>query len=109
MRASTRAPMTSGVARLYAAAGAVAAFIVAGAGIAARPSIEPPRDPRLVALDQRERRLQRDALLVQQVVDRRWDAYRTALARSRAAPVVPAPAPTVRVVTLPPIATTRSS
>ena len=101
--------MTSHVARLYAAAGAVAAFIVAGAGIAARPWIEPPRDSRLVALDQREQRLQRDALLVKQVVDRRWDAYRAALAQSRTAAAAPPPAPTVRVVTLPPIATTRSS
>jgi hypothetical protein len=101
--------MTSRVARLYAAAAAAGAFIVAGAGIAARPWTEPPRDPRLVALDRREQRLQRDALLVQQVVDRRWDAYRTALARSRAAAAAPLPAPTVRVVTLPPLATTRSS
>jgi hypothetical protein len=101
--------MTSRVARLYAAAGAVAAFSVAGAGIAARPWTTPAPDPRLVALEQREQRLQRDALLVQQVVDRRWDAYRTALARSRAAATAPPPAPTVRVVTLPPIATTRSS
>jgi hypothetical protein len=94
---------------LYAAAGAVAAFVVVGAGIAARPWVAPPQDPRLVALDQREQRLQRDALLVQQLVDRRWRTYREAVARARAAAAAPPPAPRVRVVTLPPIATTRSS
>ncbi len=101
--------MTNHVVRLYAAAAALAAFFLAWAGIAARPWVEPPRDPRLAALTERQQRLQRDATLVQQVVDRRWDAYRTALARSRAAAAAPPPAPTVRVVTLPPIATTRSS
>ena len=101
--------MTSHVARLYAAAGAVAAFLVVGAGIAARPWTAPPKDPRLVALDRREQRLQRDTLLVQQVVDGRWRTYREAVARARAAAAAPPPAPSVRVVTLPPIATTRSS
>ena len=99
--------MTSHVARLYATAGALAALFLAWAGIAARPWVEPPRDPRVAALDQREQRLQRDAVLVRQVVDRRWAAYRAALARSRAAAA--APAPSVRVVTLPPLATSRSS
>jgi len=100
--------MTSHVVRLYAAAGTLAAFFLAWAGIAARPWVEPPRDPRLVAMEQREQRLQRDATLVQQVVDRRWAAYRAALAQRQAAATA-APAPPVRVVTLPPVATTRSS
>jgi hypothetical protein len=100
--------MTSDFARLYAAAGAIAVFVVVGAGIAARPWVA-PQDPRLAVLDQREQRLQRDALLVQQVVDGRWRAYRAAVARARAAAAAPPPAPRVRVVTLPPIATTRSS
>ena len=89
--------MTDRILRLYAAGGALAAFVVAGAGIAARPWVAPPRDPRLVALDRREQRLVRDARLVQQIVD----------GRRRAAAAAPPPA--VRVVTLPPVATTRSS
>ena len=102
--------MTNHLVRLYAAAGALAAFFLAWAGIAARPWVEQPRDPRLITLEQREQRLQRDATLVQQVVDRRWAAYRAALARSRTqAAAATAPAPPVRVVTLPPVATTRSS
>jgi hypothetical protein len=100
--------MTNHLVRLYAAAAALAAFFLAWAGIAARPWVEQPRDPSLVALEQREQRLQRDATLVQQVVDRRWVAYRAALAQSRSQAAA-APAPSVRVVTLPPVATTRSS
>jgi hypothetical protein len=102
--------MTSHVVRLYAAAGALAAFFLAWAGIAARPWVEQTRDARLAALEQREQRLQRDATLVQQVVDRRWAAYRASLAQSRTqAAAATAPAPSVRVVSLPPVATTRSS
>jgi hypothetical protein len=100
--------MTDHVARLYAAAGSLAAFFLAWAGIAAHPWATAPRDPRLAALSQREQRLQRDAKLVQQVVDRRWAAYRAALAQRKAAAASSA-APSVRVVTLPPVATTRSS
>jgi hypothetical protein len=100
--------MTKHVVRLYATAAALAAFFLAWAGIAARPWVAPPPDPRLATLAQREQRLQRDATLVRQVVDRRWAAYRTALVQSRAA-AAPAPAPSVRIVTLPPVATTRSS
>jgi hypothetical protein len=101
--------MTNHVARLYAAAAALTAFFLAWAGIAARPWTEPSRDPRLAALDQREQRLRRDAALVQEVVDRRFAAYRAALVQSRATPAAPSPTPAVRVVTLPPVAVTRSS
>jgi hypothetical protein len=97
--------MTNHLVRVYAAAGALAAFFFAWAGIAARPWVEQPSDPRMAALDLREQRLQRDATLVQQVVDRRWEAYRAALAQSRERTT----SPSVRVVTLPPVATTRSS
>jgi hypothetical protein len=96
--------MTNHVVRLYAAAGALAAFFIAWAGIAARPWVEQPRDPRLVALEQREQRLQRDAALVQQIVERR-----AALAQTQANATTAPPAPSVRVVTLPPVARTRSS
>ena len=103
--------MTNHVVRLYAAAAALAAFFLAWAGIAAHPLVESPPDPRLAALAEREQRLQRDATLVQQVVDRRWAAYRAALAAQPQASAAAAAtrAPSVRVVTLPPVATTRSS
>ncbi|HEY7380409.1 MAG TPA: hypothetical protein VH572_04320 [Gaiella sp.] len=103
--------MTDHVVRLYAAAAALVAFFLAWAGIAARPWSPPPRDPQLAALDRQEQRLRRDLGLAQQVVDRRWAAYRATLAGQRAAAAVAArpPAPPVRVVTLPPVATTRSS
>jgi hypothetical protein len=95
--------MTNQVVRLYTAAAALAVFFLAWAGIAARPWAGPPQDPRVTALAQREQRLQRDAQLVRQLVDRRRAADRAAGAAT------PAAAPSVRVVTLPPVATTRSS
>jgi hypothetical protein len=100
---STAITMTSPVARLYTAAVALAAFFLAWAGIAAHPWAHQAPDPRLIALQQREQRLQRDASLVQQLVDQR-----AAVSRSGPASVRDAP-PAVRVVTLPPLATTRSS
>jgi hypothetical protein len=101
--------MTDHVARLYAATAALAAFFLAWAGIAARPWVAHQQDPRAAAIGRLEQRLQRDATLVQQVVDARNATYRAALARSRAAAAAPAPAPPVRVVTLPPLTTTRTS
>jgi hypothetical protein len=100
--------MTDHVARLYAAAAALAAFFLAWAGIAARPWVAQPRDSRVAAVARLEQRLRRDTTLVQQVVDARSATYRAAVARSRAAAAAPAPPP-VRVVTLPPLATTRTS
>ena len=100
--------MTNHVVRLYAAAAALVVFFVTWVAIAAHPWVAPPADPRLTALTQREQRLQRDAKLVQLIVDRRWAVYRAALAQSKTAPPA-AVAPSVRVVTLPPVATTRSS
>ncbi len=89
--------MTDHVRRLYLAAGTLLAFFLAWAGIAAHPwSAKPTAAPseasaRAVALY--EQRLQRDAALVQR------------LSRQRAA----VPAPPVRIVTLPPLTTTRTS
>ena len=116
--------MTSHVGRLYAFAGALLAFFVLWATIAAHPwASSAATDPRLVALAQRERRLRADATLVQSVLQRRDAAYRAALAwrrseiaaaraRAAAASAVAlsrAPAPAVRVVTLPPLVITRTS
>ena len=94
--------MTSHVVRLYAAAAAIVVFFLTWAGIAARPWVAPQQqDPRLAAVGTLEQRLQRDAALVQQVVN-----VRAELARAKASAAAPAPAPAVRVVTLPPITTT---
>ncbi|HET9322390.1 MAG TPA: hypothetical protein VFO03_00810 [Gaiellaceae bacterium] len=101
--------MTNHVARLYATAAALVALFLAWAGIAARPWGAQPPDPRVAALNRREQRLQSDAWLVRQVVHRRWATYRAALAESRRAAAAPPPAPSVRIVTLPPVTTSRSS
>ncbi len=97
------------------------------------------QDPRLTALQLREQRLRAESLAVKRVVDKRWAVYRAQLAlrkqeiaslraanaKARAtslasvhttapasaggsAPVA-APAPAVRVVTLPPVTITRTS
>ena len=120
--------MTSHTGRLYSLAGALFAFFLLWAVIAAHPwaSTAASRDPRLASLAQRERRLRADAAFVQKVVDRRLADYRAALVKRRAeiaaatsraaaaaaAAAVPASqvsAPSVRVVTLPPLVITRTS
>ena len=116
--------MTSHVARLYSLASALLAFFVLWAVIAAHPwATTANADPRLTALAQRERHLRADAALVQKVVDRRFAAYRQALAQRRsaiaaakarasttsAASISQTASPSVRVVTLPPLVITRTS
>ena len=133
--------MTSHHGRLYALAASNLLFFVAWAVVAAHPWATPKaaaRDPRLVAIAQREQRLRKEAGLVQQVVARRYAdyqarfaAYKAALARRQAQiaaarraaaqqaqlaavqqAAAPAVAPSgggVRVVTLPPLVITRTS
>ena len=89
--------MTNHVARLYLLAASVLGFFVAWAGIAAHPwqqSAAPPPAPASPALAAYEQRLRQDAALVRRLV---------ALRQARPA------APAVRVVTLPPLTTTRTS
>jgi hypothetical protein len=101
--------MTSLLGRTYVVAGSLLAFFVLWAGIAARPWASATTDPRLAALDRREVRVRREAAAAQALVARRWAAYRAELAaRTSAAAAAPA-APRVRVVTLPPITSTRTS
>ena len=100
--------MTDHVARLYAASAAIVVFFVAWAGIAARPWATPAPDPQVAALTQRQARLQRDAELVRLLAARRAAANRAARVAARAAAQA-APAPTVRIVHLPPLTTTRTS
>lgn len=88
----TAVGMTDHVTRLYALAGSILALFLAWLGIAAHPweSAAPaPLPPGLAAY---ERRLERDAALIARIAA----ARRTA-------------SPTVRVVTLPPLTTTRTS
>jgi hypothetical protein len=125
--------MTSHTGRLYALGASLLAFFLAWAVIAAHPwaSASTARDPRLVALAQREQRLRREAGLVQQIVTRRFAdyrkrfaAYKAALAKRQAQlasaaqlaavrSATPSPSyassPGVRVVTLPPLTITRTS
>jgi hypothetical protein len=121
------AAMTSHTGRLYALVGALFTFFVVWAVVAAHPwatTAAATRDPRLAALALREQRLRADAALVQRVVDRRFAAYKVALAQRRAqiaaaqsrAQAVsvsqvasPSSSPSVRVVTLPPLVITKTS
>jgi hypothetical protein len=120
--------MTDHAPRLYAVALSLVVFFLAWAVVAAHPWTARPADPRVAALAAREQRLHARSIAVRKLVDRRWIAYRRALAarqkaiaqrklaavQAQAAAVraqaaaVPA-APRVRVVTLPPLTITRTS
>lgn len=84
--------MTDHVARLYALAGSLLALFLAWLGIAAQPWHAAEPDPQPPALAALERRLGEDAALLAGL----------AAARRQTSP-------TVRVVTLPPLTTTRTS
>ena len=103
--------MTSHVGRLYATAIGLVALFLTSAAIAAHPWVKraaasPQPDTRLAALAAREQRVQKETLWVKRVVAKRWAAYRSQLAAVRSAS---AAAPSVRVVTLPPLTVTRTS
>jgi hypothetical protein len=86
--------MTDQVRRLYVLALSLLGFFLAWAGIAAHPwAAASAESPSAAALARYEQRLRADAALVDEL-----RAQRAAL-----------PAPPVRVVTLPPLTTTRSS
>ena len=96
--------MTSHVARLYALAASILALFLAWVGVAAAPwkadtaAPAAAEDPAAAAaLARYEKRLRQDARLVQRILEKRN--------REQAAP----PPPTVRIVTAPPVATTRTS
>jgi hypothetical protein len=103
--------MTSHVGRLYAAAVAIVVFFFAWLAVATKPWLPPPSNPRLAALTAREERLRAESIAAQRIVDERWAAYRLELARLRTqnARVPAVSPPAVRIVTLPPVTTTRSS
>ena len=127
--------MTSHVGRLYAFALALLVFFLTWATVAAHPWAAPasPRaDPRAAALVARQLRLRHESVVVARIVRRRWAIYRKQLRRRQhviaavnranaaaarqaqlAASAVPsgypAPTPSVRVVSLPPVTITRTS
>jgi hypothetical protein len=81
--------MGSYVLRLYVFAATLLVFFVLWAVIAAKPWAKAAAghsvpDPRLVALDRRQRRLQHETRLVKQELDRRWREYRLRLRRRQA-------------------------
>jgi hypothetical protein len=130
--------MRSPIARLYAVSATLVVFFFSWAVLAARPLASSGRsnDPRLAALAVRERRLQAESVAVRRILERRWGAYRAALARrrraiaaaqrrishlavtrapaveARAAASTPAPAvipPPAAVITSAPVTATRTS
>jgi hypothetical protein len=108
--------VTSHTGRLYALAVALVVFFLTWTVIAARPWVSAKLDPRLATLADRERQLSRQSLLVQRTVQRRWALYRVQLRQRHAqiaaahqAQLAAAPAPSVRVVSLPPLTVTRTS
>jgi hypothetical protein len=126
--------MTSSLGRIYAIVLTVIVFFLAWAVIAARPWVETPEaktDPRIAALNARERRLRKDAVEINAIVKKRWAVYRVALAKrkrqiaalkraqkaqaaraaqaAQAAPVAAASPPIVRVVPAAPATSTRTS
>lgn len=103
---TTTTTMTSRTLRLQLALLSLVVFFLVWAVLAARPRSGAGGSAASAELATREQRLQTESLAVARLVERRWAAYRAALAaRRQAAP----PAPRVRVVTLPPLTTTRSS
>jgi hypothetical protein len=127
--------MTSQIARLWTVVVGVLVFFLAWAAIAAHPWQQAASaDPRLTALAARQQVLQREAVQVNRIVNRRFAAYRLALAQRQlaisranlaaaaaasraqsqaqaisAAVPTAAAAPPARVVTLPPLVITRTS
>ncbi len=108
--------MTSHTGRLYALALALVVLFLTWAVVAAHPWIRSApaavADPRLAALKAREQRLRVEEAAVRKLLRRRWATYNRRLAARRraiaAARTAPA-APSVRVVTLPPLTVTRTS
>lgn len=114
--------MTNHVVRLYALAATIAVFFISWAIIAAHPwqAAASAQDPRLAQLAAREQHLRQRAVVVQRIVKRRWAVYETRLAERRRhnaavrqqaqlAAAQVASAPSVQVVTLPPVTQTRTS
>ncbi len=115
---TTAETMTNQVGRLYSVALALFVFFLTWVAIGARPWVASgsQSDPRLAALEKREQRVRRQSVAVQRLVNRRWATYRAQLRRRQSqiaaanqAQQAAAQAPQVRVVSLPPVTSTRTS
>jgi hypothetical protein len=100
--------MTS-LGRAYIAATTLLVFFVLWAAIAASPWAAAKPDPRFAALARREALVRQAAQAAERAYDARWAGYRRAVAERSATRATPAASPQVRIVQLPPVATTRSS
>jgi hypothetical protein len=108
--------MTSHTGRLYALAVALVVFFLTWTVIAARPWVAAKPDPRLAALVVREQQLGRESVVVRRLIQQRWAVYRVRLHQRQAqisaahhAQLAAAAAPSVRIVSLPPLTVTRTS
>jgi hypothetical protein len=116
--------MTNHVARLYAIALALVVFFLSWAAVAAAPwnheQTAATPNPQVAALDRRAKKLERERVRVQKMLDRRFAEYRARLkererliAQMHAqaqAPAIAAPsAPSVGTVSAPPVTSTKSS
>ena len=109
--------MTSHVGRLYALAIALLVFFITWAAVAAKPwATSTASDPRLQSIAARERQVRAESAAVRRLVNQRWAVYRKQLkvrqgqiADAKHTQLIAAAAPSVRVVTLPPLTITRTS
>jgi hypothetical protein len=108
--------MTSHTGRLYALAIALLVFFLTWTAVAAHSWTSSGPDPRLAALAAREQRLRHESVVVRRLVRHRWTVYNAELRRRKSqiaaaqhAQLTAATAPSVRVVTLPPLTVTRTS
>ena len=109
--------MTSHVGRLYALAIALLVFFMTWAAVAAQPwATSTASDPRLQAIAAREQQVRAESVTVRRLVNQRWAVYRKQLkvrqgqiAAAKHSQLIAAAAPSVRVVTLPPLTITRTS
>lgn len=102
---------TTSLGRAYVTAGTLLVFLVLWAVIAASPWASGGRSPALAALDRREALVRQRAALAEQRHAARWARFRAAVEAAGNRPNRPAAVaqPQVRIVPLPPVATTRSS
>jgi hypothetical protein len=78
--------MTSSLGRVYAITLAIVVFFLSWAVIAARPWVRAPEaktDPRIAALNARERTLRKDAVEIRAIVQKRWAVYQAQLVRRK--------------------------
>jgi hypothetical protein len=98
---------------MYATALTLFTFFLMWALVAAKPwpsKAATTPDPRLQALAAREKKLRRQSIRTQRIVQRRWAAYRAQLAqRNQQIAAAAAAPPPVQIVSQPAATVTRSS